>query len=341
MRAAIPNARVGGPVTTGPAPGSKSAAFLEAFLRHCAEDRSSATGGPVPLDFISFHAKGNPHFVDGHVQMGLKQEMENAATGFAIIHASPKFRHLPIILSEADPEGCGACSPPRHPEDLYRNGTLYPAYTAAAMKGLIDLAQREQVHLIGFVTWAFEFEDQPYFSSHRALSTNGVDKPELNFFRMAGLLDGHRVEAISSGSVPAQSIVQSGVRERAEVDAIATHAANSAAVFVWNYQDNAVPGPDSTVKVSISGIPPTVRRVLVQQFRIDKDHSNAFTAWQAMGSPQHPDAEQFAKLQAAGQLQQKGSPTWATASDGRVDLKLDLPRESLALLRLSWGPSGK
>lgn len=339
LRAAIPNARVGGPATTGPAPGSKSAAFLEAFLHHCATDRSIATGGSIPLDFISFHAKGNPHFVDGHAQMGLKQELENAATGFAIIHASPRFSRLPVILSEADPEGCGACSPPQHPEDAYRDGTLYPAYTAAAMKGLIDLAQREQVHLIGFVTWAFEFEDQPYFSSHRALSTNGVDKPELNFFRIAGLLGGNRVEAISSGSIPAQAIAKSGVRGHAEVDAIATRATNTAAVLVWNYQDKAVPGPAAVVHVSISGIPNSVRRVLVQQFRIDKDHSNAFTAWKQMGSPPHPDAEQFVKLQAAGQLQQKGSPTWAAATDGRVNIHLDLTRESLALLRLSWRTS--
>lgn len=339
LRAAIPNARIGGPATTGPAPGSKSAAFLEAFLRHCAEDRSSATGGPIPLDFISFHAKGNPHFVDGHVQMGLSQELENAATGFAIIHASSKFSHLPVILSEADPEGCGACSPPQHPEDTYRDGTLYPAYTAAAMKSLIDLAQHNHTNLIGFVTWAFEFEDQPYFSSHRALSTNGIDKPELNFFRMAGLLGGNRVEATSTASIPAQSIVKSGVREHDEVDAIATRASNSASIMLWNYQGNAISGPGAAVRVAIAGIPRSVHRVLVQQFRIDKHHSNAFTAWKQMGSPQHPDAKQYAKLKAAGQLQQKGSPTWATANDGRVNIKLALPRESLALLRLSWDSS--
>ncbi len=339
VRAAVPNARVGGPATTGPTQGRKSAAYLKEFLRHCAEDRSSATGGPVPLDFISFHAKGRPRFVDGHVRMGLKQELENAATGFKIIHASPKFSQLPVVISEADPEGCGACSPPEHPEDTYRDGTLYPTYTAAAMKGLTDLAQREQVHLVGFLTWAFEFEDQPYFSSHRALSTNGVDKPELNFFRMAGLLGGERVTATSSGVVPVQEIVDSSVRQHPDIDAIATRESNSAAVMVWNYQADAIPGPGTPVQVSISGVPKSVRRVLVQQFRIDEHHSNAFTVWKAMGSPQHPNAEQYAKLQAAGQLQLKGSPTWATADQGRVNIQLELPRESVGLLRVSWTDS--
>jgi xylan 1,4-beta-xylosidase len=262
--------------------------------------------------------------------------LENAGTAFAIIHASSKFSQLPIVISEADPEGCGACSPPEHPEDTYRDGTLYPTYTAAAMKGLLDLAKREQVDLAGFLTWAFEFEDQPYFSSHRALSTNGVDKPELNFFRMAGLLGGQRVAAMSSGAVPVQEIVESGVRQQPDVDAIATRKSNSAVVMVWNYQDDEIPGPGAPVQVSVSGIPRSVHRVLVQQFRIDEHHSNAFTAWKEMGSPQHPDAEQYAKLQAAGQLQLKGSPTWATAEHGRVNVHLELPRESVALLRVSW-----
>ncbi|HET8635233.1 MAG TPA: beta-xylosidase, partial [Acidobacteriaceae bacterium] len=181
------------------------------------------------------------------------------------------------------------------------------------------------------------FEDQPYFSSHRALSTNGVDKPELNFFRMAGLLGGQRVAATSSAAVPVQTIVTSGVRQQPDIDTIATRESNSAAVMVWNYQDDAVPGPDAPVHVSISGIPKSVGRVLVQQFRIDEHHSNAFTVWKAMGSPQHPDAEQYAKLQAAGQLQLKGSPMWATADNGRVNVQLELPRESVALLRFSWG----
>jgi xylan 1,4-beta-xylosidase len=341
VRAAIPNARVGGPATTGPMPDSKSADFLEAFLRHCANDRSSATGGPIPLDFISFHAKGSPHWVNGHVQMGLNQELENAATGFAIVHASDKFRRLPVILSEADPEGCGACSPRQHPEDAYRNGTLYPAYTAAAMKGLIDLAKHEQIHLIGFLTWAFEFEGQPFFVGQRALATHGIDKPELNFFRMAGLLGGERVGAASSGSLPVETILTAGVRQHPEIGVLATRVSDAGTVLLWNYQDNAVAGPGTTVHISIRGIPHTVRRALLQQYRIDKNHSNAFAVWKQMGSPQQPDAGQYAKLQAAGQLEQEGSPTWLTVQKGRVQMQLDLPRESVALLRVSWAGAEK
>jgi xylan 1,4-beta-xylosidase len=276
VRAAIPAAKVGGPATTGPVPGSKSAAFLEAFLKHCAEDRSSATSGEVPLDFISFHVKGSPHVVDGHVQMGLGRELENAATGFGIVQGSEKFRNLPIILSEADPEGCGACSPEQHPEDAYRNGTVYPAYTAAAMKALGELAADEHVNLAGFLTWAFEFEGQPLFAGRRSLASHGIDKPEMNFFRMAGMLRGERVGASSDGAIAAESVVKAGVRERPEVDALATRAGNSASVMVWNYADDDVAGAAATVHLRVSGVPATARRARVEEYRIDAGHSNAY-----------------------------------------------------------------
>ncbi len=336
VRAAIPGARVGGPATTGPSPGSKSAAFLEAFLRHCAQDRSAATGGPVPLDFISFHAKGGPHMVDGRVQMGLGHELENAATGFGIVRASEKFRELPIVLSEADPEGCGACSPEQHPEDAYRNGTVYPAYTAAAMQGLLELAESERVNLIGFLTWAFEFEGQPLFAGRRTLATHGIDKPEMNVFRIAGLLGGERVAVTSSGAIPAESIVRAGVRQKPEIDALATRAGDSASVMLWNYQDDVAAGPEDEVRVSIRGVPTVVHRALLEEYHIDATYSNAFEAWKQMGSPQEPSAEQDAQLQAAGQLKMKDSPRWVTVEDGRIQEGIEMARESVALLRISW-----
>ncbi len=96
VRQAIPNARVGGPATTGPGPQGNASQYLQAFLAHCATQKSAATGGPIPLDFISFHVKGSPNVVDGHVQMGLDHELNNAADGFAIVRkfpAVPKASH--------------------------------------------------------------------------------------------------------------------------------------------------------------------------------------------------------------------------------------------------------
>ena len=78
--------------------------------------------------------------MDGHVRMGLANELKAAEAGFELLRSYPQFMHLPIILSEADPEGCAACSMKVNPANAYRNGPLYATYTAAAIKALFDLA---------------------------------------------------------------------------------------------------------------------------------------------------------------------------------------------------------
>jgi xylan 1,4-beta-xylosidase len=335
VRAALPDARLGGPALTGPS-APKAASFFRAFLDHCQNDRSAANGKPIPLDFISFHPKGRPRIVDGHLQMGLSNELQATEAGFRIVAGYPKFRHLPIILSEADPEGCAACSAKEHPANAYRNGPLYASYTAAAVKSMLDLEKQDQVNLIAMLSWSFEFENGGIFEGLRTMSTRGIDKPILNLFRMIGLMGGERIAATSSGRIPLADLVQNGARTAPDIDALATHNGRSAAVLLWNYDDNDVPAPAAEIDVAVAGLPAGVTRVLLERDRIDDTHSNAYTVWKQMGSPESPTPEQVATLKAAGQLQTLTSPEWLDVHDGKVTVSSDLPRQAVALLRLSW-----
>ena len=74
----------------------------------------------------------------------------------------------------------------------------------------------------------------------------------------------------------------------------------------------------------------------MEHYRIDADHSNAYTVWQQMGSPQQPTAEQHARLEAAGQLQLLGSPEWMGAKDGKLELRFALPRQGISLVKVIW-----
>jgi xylan 1,4-beta-xylosidase len=335
VRAALPNALVGGPASTGPA-NPKATAFLDSFLKHCLSDKSAADGKPVPLDFITFHPKGRPSLVEGHVRMGISNELTSAQNGFSVVAKYPRFKHLPIILSEADPEGCAGCSMKMNPANAYRNGPLYPSYTATALKAFMDLQDQAGVNLIAMLSWSFEFEGKDYFEGFRTLATNGVDKPILNLFRMAGLMSGERIEASSTGQVPLAQIVSDGVRQSPDIDALATKADREAAVMLWNYHDDDVPAPDAEVQVAIAGIPSGVKKVLLEHYRIDETHSNSYTVWKAMGSPQSPTPEQYAQLKAAGQLQLLTSPEWLDVSGGKITLSTTLPRQAVSLVHLKW-----
>ena len=333
---AFPEARIGGPDTTGPG-NSKAADFLRAFLKHCAHQGNYATGKPGSrLDFISFHPKGSPTWQGDHVQMGISRQLAAIEQGFKIVASFREWKQTPVILGESDPEGCAACSAKENPQNSYRNGPLYGAYTVEALNNVLVLAQQEHINLLGVVTWAFEFENQPYFAGFRELATNGVDKPVLNAFRMLGLLGNERVQATSSGSLTTEDIVRNGVRALPDINAIATRKDHEIEILVWNYHDDDVLFPAAPIDLAISGLPTTAKRGLLEHFRVDSDHSNAFTEWKETGSPQSPTDSEYKRLESAGQLQLLNSPAWVEMQQGSVRLQFTLPRQSLSLVRVSW-----
>jgi xylan 1,4-beta-xylosidase len=336
IRRALPTAKVGGPATTNPS-SAQAGAYLQQFLEHCAHGVNAVTGKPgAPLDFISFHAKGAPRMADGHLRMGVRQNLVNVQKGFEMVNRFPQFQKLPIVLSESDPEGCAACPLAGHPEVGYRNSTLYPTYTAVMLGNILKLADRYQSNIEGMLTWAFEFEDKQYFEGFRTLATNGIDKPILNVFRMAGLLRGDRVRLTSSGASGLDGILQAGVTGAPDIDGLATRTEREMAVMVWNYHDDDLPAPSAPIRLALAGLPAAAGRVLVEHYRLDESHSNAYTVWQQMGSPQKPTPEQFARLEAAGQLQLLRSPEWRPVKEGKLDIAFELPRQGVSLVKVSW-----
>ena len=336
VKRALPAIRIGGPTTTGPK-GEKAAKFLRDFLQHVVSGKNYATGKVgSPLDYISFHAKGRPKFIENRVQMGSEFQMSDFDNGFRIVASFPTLKRLPIIIGESDPEGCAACSVRFHPQNGYRNGTMYSSYTAATFARKHELAAKHGVNFEGAVTWAFEFEGQPYFDGFRDLATNGLDKPVLNVFRMFGMMSGQRLTVQSSGAVALADMVKSGVKAQADINAFASRDERAIQVMAWNYHDDDLPVAPATVSLKVAGIPATVKRALVKHYRIDGSHSNSYTAWSAMGSPQQPTPQQYAALEAAGQLQLLTSPQWMTPQQGAVDLTFSLPRQGVSLVQVTW-----
>ncbi len=337
VKRALPGAQVGGPASTGPA-SAHAAEFLRGFLAHCASGKNFATGGTsAPLDFISFHAKGRTFFSGGRARMDIAHNLDDIDAGFGIVASSPSLGHLPIVISESDPEGCAACAASLHPENAYRITPQYAAYEAELLDGTLALAARDRVNLQGYVTWAFTFPGQPYFYGYRSLATHGIDKPVLDAFRMFGMLEPQRVEVTSSGALSLEDLLAHGTATGPDIRVLATRGGDSVSVLVWSYDDSAVPAPLTPIEVHIDGLPQNAARLRSTQYRIDGEHSDAEAVWEAMGSPQKPTAEQVAKLRAAGRLERFGQPQRIEARGGGVDLSLTLPRQGLALIRLQWG----
>jgi xylan 1,4-beta-xylosidase len=334
IRSGLPNAKIGGPDSTGPGVG-KSSDFLKQFMEHCLRGKNSATGGiGAPLDFISFHPKGSPTIIEGHVRMGIRSQLAAVDRGMKIVASSPEYRNIPIILGESDPEGCGACSMAITPTGAYRNGPLYGVSVAEAEARTYELARTNGVNLQGSVTWALEFEGQPYFAGFRDLATNGVDKAVLNVFRMLGKLKGDWLPVTSAGGLSVEEILKDGVRGTPDVSAVATRSEKEINVLVWNYHDDDVKVPPSSMEIRVNGL--THKRVQLEQFRMDDTHSNSYRAWLDMGSPEKPTPDQQSALERAGKLEALAAPRTISIPNGKLTLLMELPRQGVALVRISW-----
>jgi xylan 1,4-beta-xylosidase len=330
VRRALPTARVGGPDTAGGAGGK----FLGDFLEHCLRGTNYATGKTgTPTDFVAFHAKGAPKYLDGHVQMGIANQLKTIDGAMAVIASFPELKSKPIVIGESDPEGCAAC---QGPQLGYRNGTMYSSYTAASFARKHDLAEKHGVNLEGALTWAFEFEDQAYFAGFRALASNGLDLPVLNVFRMFGKMGGRRVPVQSTGDLGVEAIMKDGVRGAPDVAALASLEPRKLSVLAWHYHDDDVAGPEAAVALSVSGLPVPRGEARLQHYRIDENHSNSFAAWKRMGSPIAPNEQQYAELEAAGKLARMEAPATVPIDKGQATLPIALPRQAVSLLVLEW-----
>jgi xylan 1,4-beta-xylosidase len=338
---ALPEARVGGPDSTGPG-SPRAIEFLRLFLEHCARGQNAARGAVgAPLKFISFHPKGSPKWLGDHVRMGIARQLSAVQQGFQIVASFPEWKETPIILGESDPEGCAACSAETNPQNGYRNGTLYASYTAETLYNIYELAEREHVIFRAEVNWSFEFEDQPYFAGFREMASNGLDKPVLNVFRMFGMLGTARIRVESSGAIATDAIVSKGVTGKPDIQAIATLKGGQLELLVWNYHDDDVAACDALIDLVIENLPVHLpvsqpMKVLVEHFRVDGSHSNAFAAWKQMGSPQDPSPAQYQRLESAGQLQLLQSPAWVGVERGPLHVPFTLPRQGVSLLRCTW-----
>ena len=310
VKRALPAVRVGGPEIAGTRT-PEAARFLRDFIEHCLCGTNHATGKVgAPLDFLAFHAKGSPRIALGHVQMGIATQLQDIDRGFEVVASFPELKGRPIVIGESDPDGSRPArqrSFPRTPIATARSTPATPRPPTPAP----STWQRS--------TRSTSRARSPGRSSSRISRISpasacwprgGMDLPVLNVFRMLGLMGGRRLKVESSADAGVETLRLHSVRQGPEIMALAGLEDRTLGVLVWHYHDDDLPGPDAAVDLCLRGLPAQAGSVLVQQYRIDRDHSNAFEAWKRMGSPPRPTSQQLAALKRSAQLEAITSPCW-------------------------------
>lgn len=329
---AIPDAQLGGPAVIAP-----NGQFLTDFLEHCANGTNAATGATgTRLDLVTFHAKGGVSAGEGGVTLDVGHQLRLHRAGFEAVSAQPLYAHTPIYITEADPDGCAACSPELIAGAAYRTSSAYGAYEVAMMKHTLELEAKLGVDLAGVLTWAFTFPEAEYFSGRRELATHGIQLPVLSAFGLLGQLSGARLRVVSSGSRGLEDILANGVRAAPDIDALAALDGSTIRVLVWNYHDILAPAPAADVHLALEVPPSFGSKVRVSHFRVDDSHGNAHAVWVAQGMPERPTPEQLDAMQQA-MVPALLSPndTMPVGDDGVVDVDFELPRFGVSLITLT------
>jgi xylan 1,4-beta-xylosidase len=147
-----------------------------------------------------------------------------------------------------------------------------------------------------------------------------------------GLPGGDWLATESSGALPLDDIVERSVTGADDVNAVATRNGHETDVLVWNYHDADIPAASAQVNLGIDGLHGA--KVTVSELLMDATHSNAYAAWQQMGSPVHPTSEQIEKLQKASALEETIRGLILPIKHGDGYLSLTLPRQGVMLVRL-------
>jgi xylan 1,4-beta-xylosidase len=262
LKTVDPRLRVGGPATA-------QAAWVSAFIRHCAE-------GTIPVDFVSTHVYGDDTSEDvfGTHQKIARRDM--VALAVRKIHDKVKasaLPNLPIIFSEYNATYMNI----RNITDSAFMGP-WLAETISRCDGLVDL--------LSYWDFSDVFEEQgvaksPFYGGYGLVATGHIHKAAYNDFALLHRLGAERLDQESGPVI---------VTRRAD---------GTLAIALWNYAPPGKSGTANTYKLSFKGLSGAHNAVI---WTVDEQHGSPLATWEAMGKPDFPSPSQQQILRQAAQL---------------------------------------
>jgi xylan 1,4-beta-xylosidase len=284
-----PRLRVGGPATA-------QAAWADAFIRHCAENK-------VPVDFVSSHVYGNDRAQDvfGTDEKIPRDQMVCRAV--KKVHdqiRSSIMPNLPLIWTEYN---ASYFNEPAVTDSIYIGPWL--AETIRQCDGLVEI--------MSYWTFSDVFEEQgvvkqPFYGGFGLIAADDIPKPSYNAFKLLHRLGDERI------SIDSNSVLVTRQRD------------GSLVVAAWNLVPPDQAGVSKTIHLRFEHLAGS-RRAYIS--RVDRDHGDVHPAYEKMGQPRYPTQEQLKVLQQAAQL----LPAEIRELTGG-ELTLDLAPDALAVVEV-------
>jgi xylan 1,4-beta-xylosidase len=260
-----PRLRVGGPATA-------QAAWVSDFIAHAHREK-------VPVDFVSSHVYANDWATDvfGHEEKIPRQEMACRAVrkNYDEIKASA-MPSLPLIYTEYN---ASYANEPNVTDTVFMGPWL--AETISRCDGLTE----------GMSLWTFSdvFDEvgvikTPFYGGYGIVTEYQVAKPALHAFAILHRLGTKRVPSTADSAL------------------ITKRDDGTLVIALWNYAPPDGEGPTYTPpSASNDWREFTLRfsngeKSTAYLWRVDRDHNNVLTTFDAMGRPAYPSPAQIAEL---------------------------------------------
>jgi len=283
-----PRLRVGGPATA-------QAAWVDAFIRHCAEKQ-------IPVDFASTHVYANDTAQDIFGTQENIPRDQMVCRAVAKVHTqikSSSMPALPLIWSEFN---ASYKNEPAVTDAIYMGPWM--ADTIRQCDGLVDIMSY----------WSFSdvFEEQgvvktPFYGGYGLIAEDDLPKPAFNAFKILHLLGEERLQLDSNFAL------------------LTRRKDGTLVLAVWNYAPPSQPGLSKTVSVRLKDV--KAKHALIS--RVDADHGDIHPAYEKMGSPRYPTERQIKELQNAAELH-----TAESVRIEKGEFSVTLPTYGLAVVEI-------
>ncbi|MFC1557927.1 hypothetical protein ACFL40_01090 [candidate division KSB1 bacterium] len=333
VKDAFPEAQVGGNAVTHNK--TRGTPFLIKFIKHCLHEtnyRDPSIKG-APLDFITFHLKGGNidfqkvgNFTSGIIPYkgdkfspSLQFILTRARENLQEISAVEGSENIPIYITECDIDIGLTIAVYENPVVRYRNTEYHAAFQCALAKEMLEVRKEFPKHPIErLIIDGFFYPGRRIFEGQRALFTaGGIDKPVFNAFRVLGKLGTERLEFKRSSDE--------------NIDGIAARSKdNSVQIMVYNYQEDVEYKDEKEIELSVNL--PDSKYYKLKHYRIDQEHSNAYTVWSSMGKPVTPDDNQMKIIKARMGLELYEPERKISPENGKYTTSFNLPHHSVSLL---------
>jgi L-iduronidase len=332
----------------GPGTCRTLSSLFKAVLRHCDTGKNYFTGETgVRLDFISIHEKGaraTPEDINPDSMALLKREAQ--IVEYLRAH-HPRFAQTPFMNNECDPQVGWWHTHTWHGRPYY--AAIMAKIVNQHVRVLMDDLRVPYTLLSndhGFVgkwgnrTLMARFgltHDEDNGQSHhtsRAAVIEGevatppfdlIKKPGLNVMALMALLGDRRLEVSGAGEAGDDVGVIATRREDKQV-----------AVLVYNSRDRIMSSGATPAHLTLEQLP--FQEAMLAHYRIDEQHGDPFTAWEAAGAPDFPPAPVMQHMRERQELELLHEPRVVQPDNGRIELTFDLPLPSVSLILLSVKP---